>query len=101
MEPLNLPRIAAQLQPPRDVHKLLDAPFANARLIRVAPGGDIPPHYEPYDVFFYIVSGTGIIQVGEQRHQVVPGDFLHSPKTLVRGISPETPLVLLGIQEVH
>ena len=38
----------------------------NIVVICLDEGYEIPSHYEPYDVFFYVVSGRGIITAGNK-----------------------------------
>lgn len=63
-------------------------------------GHDIPPHHEPYDVFFYVISGKGIFTAGEKRWPAQPGSMVFAPGG-VRGIECLEPMTILGIQEPH
>ena len=40
---------------------------------------EITPHHEPYDVFFYVVSGKGIITAGEKQWPVQAGSMVFAP----------------------
>ena len=42
-------------------------------LTRVGPGGGFPPHRDAYGHLFYFLSGTGIVRVGENEAEAVPG----------------------------
>ena len=75
--------------------------FLNALLIHVDPQNEIPAHYEDYDAIFYIIEGTGSIQIGIEKIQVKPRMMIFSPKMQLRGIFPESPLLILGLQEPH
>jgi len=61
---------------------------------------DISPHHEPYDVFFYVVSGKGIFTAGEREWPAEPGSMVFAPAG-VRGIKCLEQLTILGIQEPH
>jgi quercetin dioxygenase-like cupin family protein len=63
-------------------------------------GYEIPPHYEPYDVFFYVVSGKGVFTAGEKRWDAGPGSMIFAPAG-IRGIKCLSRLTVLGIQEPH
>jgi len=61
---------------------------------------EIPPHHEPYDVFFYLVSGKGTFTIGEKQWAVESGSMIFAPAGL-RGIKCLDRMVILGIQEPH
>jgi quercetin dioxygenase-like cupin family protein len=63
-------------------------------------GYEIPPHYESYDVFFYIVSGRGEFTIGEERWSAGPGSMIFSPAG-IRGIKCINRLAILGVQQPH
>jgi quercetin dioxygenase-like cupin family protein len=72
----------------------------NIVVICLDSGYEIPPHYEPYDVFFYLVSGRGVFTAGEKQCDAGPGSMIFVP-TGVRGIKCIERLTILGIQEPH
>lgn len=72
----------------------------NVVVICLDDGYEIPPHHEPYDVFFYVVSGRGVFTVGEKRWNAEPGSMIFSPAG-VRGIKCLSRLTILGVQEPH
>lgn len=72
----------------------------NIVVICLDDGYEIPPHHEPYDVFFYVISGQGIFTIGEKRWDVEPGSMIFSPAG-IRGIKCLSRLTVLGIQEPH
>ncbi len=61
---------------------------------------EILPHDEPYDVFFYVVSGKGVITAGEKQWAAGPGSMVFAPVG-IRGIKCLERMTLLGIQEPH
>jgi len=63
-------------------------------------GYEIPPHRESYDVFFYVVSGTGVFTAGEKRWAAKRGSMIFAPAG-VRGIKCLSRLTILGIQQPH
>ncbi|MGQ9546860.1 MAG: cupin domain-containing protein [Dehalococcoidia bacterium] len=72
----------------------------NIVVICLDDGYEIPPHDEPYDVFFYIVSGRGIFTAGTRRWDASPGSMIFAPAG-ARGIKCLSRLTILGIQEPH
>jgi quercetin dioxygenase-like cupin family protein len=72
----------------------------NIVVICLDDGYEIPPHHEPYDVFFYVVSGRGVFTAGEKRWDASPGSMIFAPSG-VRGIKCLSRLTVLGIQEPH
>lgn len=72
----------------------------NIVIICLDDGYEIPPHHEPYDVFFYVVSGRGIFTAGSRQWQATPGSMIFAPAG-VRGIKCLSRLIVLGIQEPH
>ena len=72
----------------------------NIVVICLDSGCEIPPHDEPYDVFFYVVSGSGVFTAGKQQWDAKPGSLIFAPAG-VRGIKCAERLTILGIQEPH
>jgi mannose-6-phosphate isomerase-like protein (cupin superfamily) len=38
------------------------------------------------DVFFFIISGTGEVEIGEERETVNAGSIIESPKDIIHGL---------------
>lgn len=72
----------------------------NVVVICLDDGNEIPPHYEPYDVLFYILSGKGIFTAGEKQWGAELGSMIFVPDG-IRGIKCLERLTILGIQEPH
>jgi len=72
----------------------------NVVAICLDDGYEIPPHHEPYDVFFYVVSGRGIFTAGDKQWPAQPGSMVFAPVG-VRGIKCLERMTVLGIQEPH
>jgi quercetin dioxygenase-like cupin family protein len=72
----------------------------NIVVICLDDGYEILPHHEPYDVFFYVISGRGVFTAGEKRWGVEPGSMIFAPAG-VRGIKCLSRLTILGTQEPH
>jgi len=72
----------------------------NTVVICLDSGYEIPPHEEPYDVFFYVISGKGIFTASRNQWNAEPGSMIFAPAG-VRGIKCIERLTILGIQEPH
>jgi len=71
-------------QVPIDIaaHKLFAAPKAEVIHLRFKPGEVLPKHANPFDVVFYVLEGTGTIEVDDQT-------FAAGPDTLIQVSAPE------------
>ncbi len=81
----------------RDVHRGEDF---NVLVIGLDRGQEIPVHPEPYNVFFFVVSGKGLFTLHGERLELGAGEMVYSPAG-ERGIVALERLSLLGIQEPH
>ena len=72
----------------------------NVVVITLDSGYEITPHDEPYDVFFYVISGKGIFTAGGKQWDAGPGSMVFAPAGS-RGIKCIERLTILGIQEPH
>lgn len=97
----DLCKIAESFTQLKEKTVLKKANFCNTVVVRILPGGDIPAHYEDYNTFFYVLKGTGTIQIGTQMIPVQDGTLVFSPREQLRGIFPKESLLILGIQEPH
>ncbi len=50
--------------------------FAHAVL---KPGKEIETHVDPYEEVYYLLSGRGVMTVGEERQEVAAGDAIWLP----------------------
>jgi quercetin dioxygenase-like cupin family protein len=73
----------------------------NVVVIRLKVGDEIPPHPEPYGVFFLVKKGSAIFSTKTAQSTVQENEgILYQPGS-IRGITPLEDLVLLGIQDPH
>jgi len=61
------------------VSKLYDTGHAQAIHITLEPGESLKKHITPVDVFFYVLEGTGVIEIGEEKKEVGPDTLIDSP----------------------
>ncbi len=62
------------------VCKLYDTEEAQAVHITLEPGEALKKHITPVDVFFYVLEGTGIVEIGDERKAVSRDTLIESPK---------------------
>ena len=79
---------------------ILKGQHFNARVICLDGGSEIPSRDESYEVFFYVISGKGVISAGAKRWDVGPGSMVFAPIG-PRGIQCIERLTILGIQGPH
>ncbi|MBE0650225.1 MAG: cupin domain-containing protein [Bacteroidales bacterium] len=47
--------------------------------ITLKPGEQLKKHITPVDVFFYVLEGTGIVEIGEEKKEVGIDTYVDSP----------------------
>ena len=62
-----------------DARKIYDSPHAMAVVITLQPGEVLKKHITPVDVFFYVLEGSGIIEIGDERKAVGKDMLVESP----------------------
>lgn len=62
-----------------DARKVYDTEHATAVVITLNPGESLKKHITPVDVFFYVLEGTGIVEIGDERAQVGKDRLVESP----------------------
>ena len=56
-----------------------DSPHATAAHITLQPGQSLKKHVTPVDVFFYVLEGSGIVEVGDEKETVSRDMVIESP----------------------
>jgi mannose-6-phosphate isomerase-like protein (cupin superfamily) len=62
-----------------DARKIYDTPHAVAVVITLQPGEALKKHITPVDVFFYVLEGTGVIEIGDEKKTVEKDMLVESP----------------------
>jgi quercetin dioxygenase-like cupin family protein len=62
-----------------DARKIYDSPHAMAVVITLHPGEALKKHITPVDVFFYVLEGTGVIEIGNEKQTVGKDMLVESP----------------------
>jgi quercetin dioxygenase-like cupin family protein len=65
-----------------DVRRAYQSEHAMASVITLEPGQALKRHVTPVDVFFYVLEGTGRVDVGEERRTVSKDTVIESPKDI-------------------
>lgn len=74
-------RTAQTVQNPHGVKvsKLYDTEHAQAMHITLEPGERLRRHATPVDVLFYVLEGTGQVEIGDEKMSVGPDTLIDSP----------------------
>ena len=62
-----------------DARSLSDTENAQVSHITLQPGQSLKKHITPVDVVFYVVQGQGIVEIGDEQHEVGPDVLIESP----------------------
>jgi len=62
-----------------DARKIYESPHAVAVVITLKPGEALKKHITPVDVFFYVLEGSGIIEIGNEKQTVGKDMLVESP----------------------
>ena len=56
---------------------------ASVTIISLKPGERLRRHITPVDVFFFVLDGSGVVEIGEERKTVGEDTVIHSPAKIV------------------
>jgi len=73
-----------------DARKVYDSPHAMAVVITLKPGEALRKHITPVDVFFYVLEGTGIVEIGNEKQTVGKDMLVESPARIPHTWSNES-----------
>ena len=62
-----------------DARKIYDTENAIAVMITLQPGESLKKHMTPVDVFFYVLEGTGTVEIGPEPAEVTKDQLVESP----------------------
>lgn len=62
-----------------DARMLYDTEKAQIVHITLKPGERLKRHVTPVDVVFYVLEGTGIVEIGDERKEVRKDTLIESP----------------------
>jgi quercetin dioxygenase-like cupin family protein len=61
------------------VRMLYDSEHAQALHIELKPGEALKKHITPVDVFFYVLEGKGVVELGDETQEVSRDMLIESP----------------------
>ena len=80
------------LVPPRELQEATAGGFLElVSEFEVAGGGLVDPHDHPTHEFYYILSGRGIMKIGDEERPVGQGDLIYTPPNTTHSIWPISP----------
>jgi len=62
-----------------DARKLFENPHAAVVMITLQPGESLKKHITPVDVLFYVLEGTGTVEIGDVHATVGKDNLIESP----------------------
>ena len=101
MNAWDLAKLAEFSKTQRIKKDICKAKWFNIVLVCLESGQEIPSRPEPYDVYFYVIDGSGTFTVGNEQVDLRQGGAIFAPANLERGIRSLERLTILGIQEPH
>ena len=66
-----------------DARNLYNTENAMITIITLEPGQSLIRHITPVDVAFYVLEGTGVVEIGDEKLQVTADMLIESPKDIV------------------
>ena len=66
-----------------DARNLFNTENAMVTVITLKPGQSLKRHITPVDVAFYVLEGTGVVEVGEEKLEVSRDTLIESPGGIV------------------
>jgi len=73
------------------VRKLHENEHVQVAHIRLKPGEKVNPHCTPIDVFFYILEGTCVVEIGKERQGFSKDTLIDSPANIPHALYNESP----------
>ncbi|MBN1167700.1 MAG: cupin domain-containing protein [Methanospirillaceae archaeon] len=65
-----------------DARQVYDTQNALAVVITLQPGESLKKHITPVDVFFYVLDGSGVVEIGEERAVCRKDTLIESPANI-------------------
>ena len=66
-----------------DARGLYSTPELAVTAITLQPGERLKRHITPVDVAFFVLEGTGTVEIGEEKEEIPAGTLVESPKDVV------------------
>lgn len=62
-----------------DVRRIFEGDKVQVAHITLKPGEQLKKHTTPTDVLFYVLEGTGIVEIGDEKKEVDKDTLIDSP----------------------
>lgn len=66
-----------------DARNMYSTEDAMVTVITLKPGQELKKHITPVDVAFYVLKGTGVVQIGNEKVTVTENTLVESPKKIM------------------
>jgi len=73
-----------------DVRNLYSTEDAIITVITLEPGQSLKRHITPVNVAFYVLEGTGVVEIGDEKTEVTKDMLVESPKDIVHCLYNES-----------
>lgn len=65
-----------------DARQIYKTKNATAVVITLNPGESLKKHKTPVDVFFYVLEGTGVVEIGDDKDTASKDSIINSPANI-------------------
>ena len=65
-----------------DARKIYDKEYAQVIVLTLKPEERLRKHITPVDVFFYVIEGKGIVEIGDEKEEVHADMLVESPANI-------------------
>ena len=72
------------------VKRLFNFEHATIIHIKLKPGETLKRHLTPVDVFFYVLEGKGIVEIGKERKEIQKDQLIFSPAKISHVLANES-----------
>ena len=72
------------------VKKLFNFEHATIVHIELKPGETLKRHLTPVDVFFYVLEGNGIVEIGKEKEKIQKDQLIFSPAKISHVLANES-----------
>jgi mannose-6-phosphate isomerase-like protein (cupin superfamily) len=66
-----------------DARGMYNSPELIVTVITLQPGEHLKRHITPVDVAFFVLEGTGVVEIGEEKATISAGTLVESPKDVL------------------
>ena len=75
---------------PRELKDLTDGGFLElANEFEVPVGGEVYPHTHPTHEFYFVMTGQGVMTIGDDHRDVSRGDLVYIPPDAIHSLRPK------------